>query len=68
MLVRKKNALCLSFEKKMFEESAERKPTELPWINMMSGLPICGGEDKSFLRLSEKCLALVLHHRELGGL
>lgn len=52
----------------MFEESAESKPTELPWINMMSGLPICGGEDKSFLWLSEKCLALVLHHRELGGL
>lgn len=52
----------------MFEDSAERKPTELPWISIMRGLPICGREDKSFLWLSEKCLALVLHHRELGGL
>lgn len=51
----------------MFEDSAKRKRTELPWIGIMSGLPICGCEDKSSLWLAEKCLALALHHRELGG-
>lgn len=51
----------------MFEDSAKRKRTELSWIGIMSGLPICGCEDKSSLWLAEKCLALALHHRELGG-
>lgn len=37
--------------KKMFEESTERKPTELPWIDIMSGLPICGWKIKVFFAI-----------------